>query len=138
MTITRGFAAGAMLAGVALVLTAPVAAADQLDGHYIETETFPDGHQNPPSDWYITTCGDGCATVKHIGTAHLVDGRWALDGKGGATCEDGGDVRDAIAFHYTWDPATLDGDVQITNKVAACGNPEGYRETNKLHLAPAP
>jgi hypothetical protein len=25
--------------------------------------------------------------------------------------------------------------VEITNNVAACGNPQGYQETNKLHLA---
>jgi hypothetical protein len=54
------------------------------------------------------------------------------------SCEDGGDVRDAIAFHYSWDPDSLDGNVQITNNVAACGNPQGYQETNKLHLELAP
>lgn len=53
MTITRGFAAGAMLAGLALVVTAPVSTADPLNGHYIETETYPDGHQ-VHSDWFIT------------------------------------------------------------------------------------
>ena len=44
MTTTRGFAGSALLAGLALVLTAPVSLADPLDGHYIETETYPDGH----------------------------------------------------------------------------------------------
>src|SRR5882757_1293559 len=65
MTITRGFAAGAMLAGLALVVTAPVSNADPLNGHYIETETYPDGHQSAPDNWFITPCGDGCATIQH-------------------------------------------------------------------------
>ena len=138
MTITRGFAAGAMLAGLALVVTAPVSIADPLNGHYIETETFPDGHQSAPDNWFITPCGDGCATIQHLGDAHLVNGQWTLDGQGGASCEEGGDVHDAINFHYTWDPNTLDGTVKITNNVAACGNPQGYSETNKLHLQLAP
>jgi hypothetical protein len=138
MRITSGLAAGAMFAGLALVMTAPVSSADPLNGHYIETETYPDGHQDPPSDWYITPCGDGCADIQHLGRAHLDGNTWTLDGKGGVSCEQGGDVHDAINFHYTWDANTLDGNVQITNNVAACGNPAGYQETNQLHLTPAP
>ena len=134
MTITRGLAAGALFAGLALVLTAPVSSADALEGHYTETETYPDGH-DIHDDWFINSCGDGCAHIKGLGDAHLVDGQWTLDGKGGVSCEQGGDVHDAIGFHYSWDPNTLDGNVQITNNVAACGNPQGYQETNKLHLA---
>lgn len=138
MRITSGLAAGAMFAGLALVMTAPVSSADPLNGHYIETETYPDGHQDPPSDWYISPCGDGCANIQHLGQAHLDGNTWTLDGKGGVSCEQGGDVHDAINFHYTWDANTLDGTVQITNNVAACGNPQGYQESNHLHLAPAP
>ena len=52
MTITRGFTAGALFAGLALVLTAPVASADPLNGHYIETESYPDGH-SVNDDWFI-------------------------------------------------------------------------------------
>lgn len=137
MRISRGLAAGAMFAGVALLATAPVSSADPLNGHYIETETFPDGHE-VRSDWYISPCGDGCVTIKDLGQANLIDNQWVLDGKGGVSCEQGGDIRDAITFHYTWDPNTLDGNVQITNNVAACGNPAGYQENNRLHLAPAP
>jgi hypothetical protein len=137
MTITRGVAASAMLASLALVVTAPVSTADPLNGHYIETETYPDGHQ-VHSDWFITPCGDGCASIKELGQANLVNGQWTLDGKGGVSCEEGGDVHDAINFHYSWDPNTLDGTVQITNNVQACGNPPGYTETNKLHLQQAP
>jgi hypothetical protein len=137
MTITRGIAAGAMFAGLALVLTAPVSSADPLNGHYIETETYPDGHQ-VHDDWFITPDGDGSVHINKLGEAHLVDNQWVLDGRGGVSCEQGGDIHDAIGFHYSWDPNTLDGTVQITNNVAACGNPQGYQETNKLHLAPAP
>ena len=70
MTITRGFAAGAMLAGLALVVMAPVSTADPLNGHYIETETYPDGHQ-VHTDWFVTPCGDGCASIKELGQANL-------------------------------------------------------------------
>ncbi|WIM88358.1 hypothetical protein PT015_02275 [Candidatus Mycobacterium wuenschmannii] len=138
MTITRGAAAGALLAGLALVFTAPTSSADPFEGHYIETETYPDGHQDPPSDWYVSSCGDGCASIQHLGQAKLANGQWTLDGKGGVSCEQGGDTPDAIGFHYAWDAHTLDGTVEITNKVDACGNAAGYRETNKIHLAPAP
>lgn len=136
MKVTRGLAAGAMFAGLALVL-APVSSADPLEGHYIETETYPDGHQIH-DDWFITPCGDACATIRDLGDAHLVNGQWTLDGKGGVSCESGGDVHDAIGFHYTWDPNTLDGNVQITNKVDACGNKAGYQENNQLHLQQVP
>jgi hypothetical protein len=136
MTITRGLAAGAMFAGLALGLAAPVFA-DPLNGHYIETETYPDGHQIN-SDWYFTPCGDGCADIGHLGQAHLVNGQWTLDGHGGVSCEQGGDIPKAIHYVYTWDPNSLDGTVQITNNVDACGNQAGYQETNQLHLAPAP
>ena len=137
MRMTRGLAAGAMFAGLALVLTAPVSSADPLNGHYIETETYPTVTRS-------TTTGTsspavtGAPSIKELGQANLVNGQWTLDGKGGVSCEQGGDVHDAINFHYTWDPNTLDGNVQITNNVDACGNPAGYQENNKLHLALAP
>ena len=137
MTFTRGLAAGAMFACLALGLAAPASAADSLNGHYTETETYPDGHQ-VHSDWYITPCGDGCSSIADLGQSNLVNGQWTLDGSGGVSCEEGGDVPNAIAFHYSWDPATLAGTVLITNNVQACGNPAGYQETNQLQLAPAP
>jgi hypothetical protein len=136
MTITRGLAAGAMFAGLACGLAAPVSA-DPMNGHYIETETYPDGHQ-VNSDWYFTPCGDTCSDIGHLGQAHLVDGQWKLDGHGGVSCEQGGDTPKAIHYVYSWDPNSLDGTVLITNNVDACGNKAGYQETNQLHLAPAP
>jgi len=134
ITITRGLAAGAMFAGLALGLAVPASAADPLNGHYIETETYPDGHQ-ADRDWYITPCGDGCASIADFGQANLVHGKWTLDGSGGVSCEEGGDVPNAIAVHYSWDPDTLAGTVVITNNVQACRNPAGYHETNKMQLA---
>jgi hypothetical protein len=136
MTITRGLTAGAMLAGLALGLTAPAAAADSLNGHYTETETYPDGHE-VQDDWSITPCGDGCAAIGDIGQANLVGGQWTLDGSGGVSCEQGGDTPNAIGFHYSWDPNTLAGTVKITNNEAVCGNPKGYHETHQLQLAQA-
>ena len=73
-----------------------------------------------------------------MGQANQVNGQWTLDGHGGVSCEQGGDIPRAIHFHYTWDPNSLAGNVQITNNVDACGNPAGYTETNQLQLAPAP
>jgi hypothetical protein len=137
LKITHGLAAGAMLAGLALGLTAPAAAADPLNGHYIETETYPDSHQ-VHDDWNITPCGDGCVSIADLGQANLVNGQWQLDGSGGVTCEQGGDTPNAIGYHYSWDPDTLAGTVKITNNEAVCGNPKGYQETNQLQLAPAP
>ena len=136
MTITRGVAAGAMFAGLALGLPAPMSAADPLNGHYIETETYPDGHQ-------CTTTGTSlpavtAASIRDLGQANLVDGQWTLDGNGGVTCEQGGDIPNAIDYHYSWDPNSLAGTVKITNNEQACGNPKGYQETNQLQLAPAP
>jgi hypothetical protein len=141
MIFTRGLAAGAMIAGLALGLPTPASAADPLNGHYSEVETTPDGRALS-SDWYITPCGDSCASIadapakKPWGQANLVGGQWVLDNSGGVDCEDGGDIPNAIKVHYSWDPNTLAGSVQITNTVQACGHPPGYQETNNVQLAP--
>lgn len=142
MTFTRSLAAGAMFAGLALVLTAPISTADPLNGHYIEAETLPDGHTTN-TDWYFTPCGDGCASVANtpagqsFGQANLINGQWTLDHSGGVDCEEGGDVPNAIHVHYSWDPNSLAGTVKITNNVQACGNPSGYQETNQTQLTQA-
>lgn len=144
MAIARGFAAIAMLSGLAVGLAAPAPAVVQLTGHYTETETAPDGHQFPPNDWYFTPCGDGCASVALSsggpvwGQAQLVNGQWTMNVTTGVSCEQGGDVPNAITDQFTWDPNTLAGTSQITNNVQACGNPAGYQETNNLQLASAP
>ena len=143
MGIARGSAAFAMFAGLALALAAPASAAAPLSGHYTETETYPDG-RTVHTDWYFNPCGDGCAAVtgtpdgKPWGQAQIVNGQWTIDGAGGVDCEQGGDVPNAIKYHYSWDPNTLAGTVQITNNVQACGNPAGYQETNQMQLTQAP
>jgi hypothetical protein len=143
MGIARGSAAFAMFAGLALALaTAPSSAADPLNGHYTETETYPDGH-SVNTEWYFTPCGDGCASVaatpngKPFGQANLANGQWTMQFTGGVDCEEGGDVPHAIKLDYTWDANTLAGNVQITNNIQACGNPPGYQETNQVKLAQA-
>jgi hypothetical protein len=142
MTITRGLAAAAMLAGLAGVTAATAWADTTMSGHYIETETGPAPYT---SDWYVTPCGDGCASIIKAGgggrpsQAHLVDGQWTVDTTGGpAICPDGTSVPDAVSAHYTWDPNTLTGTVQTTNTAPACGFPTGFSFTNDLQLTQAP
>jgi hypothetical protein len=142
MGIARGFAAIAMFAGLAVSMAVPASAANTLSGHYTETETYPDGH-SVNTDWYFTPNPDGSAavagspTAQPWGQAQIVNGQWTVDGSGGVDCEQGGDVPHAIHFHYTWDPNTLAGQVQITNNIQACGNPPGYQETNQMQLTQA-
>jgi hypothetical protein len=144
MTVTRGIAAGAMLAGLALG-TASTAWADPptMSGHYINTQTYPDGTQIT-SDWYVTPCGDGCISVAlgnpNQGPAqgHLVDGQWTFDTVESITCVDGAKFPNAISVHRVWDPVTLAGTLQSTNTVPVCGRPVGYQETRKIQLTQAP
>src|ERR1700758_3615118 len=112
MAIARGFAASAMFAGLAVGFAAPASAAPVMSGHYIITYTSPNG-QVTTADWYVTPCGDGCASVvyggKTLGQARLVNGQWTLDSPGDAVCSDGSQVPRALATHDTWDPNTLAG-----------------------------
>lgn len=144
MTIARGFAASATLAGLALGLAAPATAAYQLSGHYIETEGQQDNQQHT-YDWYFTPCGDGCASATgvhggQIGQAQLANGQWTLDINGiTANCaDDGTQVPNSIAYHYAWDPDSLAGTLQITNTAPSCGNPTGYQTTANMSLKQAP
>jgi hypothetical protein len=145
MTITRGVAAAAMFAGVA-VGTASAAGADTtMSGHYIRTETNPQTGHSQTDDWYVTPCGDGCASIAITpnasapSQAHLVNGQWTLDSAVHAlTCSDGTVVPNAVSAHYTWDPNTLAGTVQVTYNVPACGNPAGHTQTNNVQLRQAP
>jgi hypothetical protein len=145
MSTTRGLAAAAMLAGLAIGLAAPASAANELSGHYIETETTPHGYQST-SDWYITPCGDGCAAVATTptgqpwGQAHLANGQWSMESHDDADCVGGGTstVRNALTSHITWDPVTLAGTNREITTEAACGQPAGFEETNTLQLRKAP
>ena len=144
MTITRGAAAAAMLAGLA-VGTASAAWADTtLSGHYLRTETSPESGQSITLDWYATPCGDGCASLAStpggptVSQAQLVNGQWIVDTTGAPVkCPDGSAIY-AVSAHYTLDPNTLAGKVLLTYQVPACGNPAGHTQTNNLELRQAP
>jgi hypothetical protein len=51
-----------------------------------------------------------------------------------AGCADGSTVPNAATAHWTWDPNTLAGTQQITDKVPVCGNPAGFTLTNNFQL----
>jgi hypothetical protein len=143
MTITRGIATAAMLAGLA-VGTASTTWADlpTMSGHYLYTATDPQSGRSVTSDWYFTPCGNGCASVTAggapLGQALWLNGQWTMEETGGiANCPDGTTVP-ALNDHYTWDPNTLAGAVTITNTVPACGAPAGTTETDSIQLRQAP
>jgi hypothetical protein len=142
MTITRGFAAAAILAGLA-VGTASTAWSDTtMSGHYIRTVTNPTTGQSRTNDWYFTPCGDGCASVvstgSPLGQARLVNGQWTMDATVDVPCTDGTVVPRASQNHFTWDPNTLAGTTQVTDTLPVCGNPVGYQQTNNFQLRQAP
>jgi hypothetical protein len=143
MAIVRGIAATAMFTGLALGLAAPATAANQMSGHYIETETQPSGEPST-YDWYFAPCGDGCASVTgghggQIGQAQLVNGQWTLDVTGATLdCSDGTSTPNALNYHYTWDPDSLAGTVQITQTLPSCGYPVGKQFTSNVQLTQAP
>jgi hypothetical protein len=141
MAIKRAFAATATLAGLALALAAP-SSADDFNGHYTYTETDPAG-QAATSDWYVTPCGDGCASVALTPggpamQAHLANGQWTFDSTDSLECEDGTSVPNATTAHRTWDPNTLAGTVQATDVLPVCGQQPGHVETNTMTLKQVP
>ena len=145
MSVTRSFAIAATLTAVA-VGAAATAWADPptMSGHYIRTETSQTG-QSETDDWYATPCGDGCASLAStpggpaISQARLVNGQWTLDSAiHTLNCPDGTVVPNAVSAHYTWDPNTLAGTVQITSNGSACGIPAGYERTNDVQIRQAP
>jgi hypothetical protein len=147
MTITRRLAAAAILAGVA-VGTASTALADQptMSGHYIKTSSAVSAPGTPPttSDWYATPCGDGCASMASKpggpaqSQARLVNGQWTLDSAVHTLiCPDGTVAPNAVSAHYTWDPNTLAGTVELIAQGPACGIPAGYQSTNNVQLRQA-
>jgi hypothetical protein len=145
MTLTRAIAAAAMLAALAVGTANAARAQTTLSGHYIRTETDPQTGQSVIDHWYATPCGDGCATLAStpggpaVSQARLVDGQWTLDSAvHQLICPDGTLVPNAVSAHYTLDPNTLAGTVQLTYQVAACGVPAGYQVTNNVQLSQAP
>lgn len=144
MVITPRFAATAMFAGLALGFATPAsAAANEMSGHYTATITDVDG-QAVTNDWYVTPCGDGCASLasapgaQPFGQAQLANGQWTMDTVDNDDCSDGTTVPSAIVAHYAWDANTLAGTVQDSLKVPACGQPVGFRFTNTLQVHQAP
>ena len=141
MTITPGIAAAAMLAGLAVGAAAPASATPVMNGHYIETETTPDGRSNA-NDWYFTSCGDGCADVSNPAIssgfrAMLVNGQWTIDSIDGVVCSDGTTEDNSTSAHYTWDPSTLAGTVQRTKNHLVCGHaPKSFTYNLQLKQAP--
>ncbi len=86
MTITRGLAAGVLLAGAAVGLAAP-ASADLVDGSYQLTYSEPDGP--PPTTWIVTSCGAGCKTLQSPPYDptdwHLQGSTWTAPSEDGST-----------------------------------------------------
>jgi serine/threonine-protein kinase len=118
--------------------SSPYESSRTMSGHYIITETNSTGVQSLTSDWYFTSCGDGCASiatasgVQPWSQARLINGQWTVDGEIQSTCP-------VKAAHYTWDPNTLAGIGQITQKESSsCSvNPLTQYTTNvQLRRAP--
>jgi hypothetical protein len=78
MTVLRAIVAAAMLTGLAVGAAGTACAAPTMSGHYIMTATSESG-LTTTSDWYFTSCGDGCASVAGtpggpaFGQARLLD-----------------------------------------------------------------
>jgi hypothetical protein len=128
MSITRGVAAAAVFAGVA-VAAASTAWADPptLSGAYTATD---------PSGTYplqFTPCGPGCSHVQDpsdasfSGTAHLYNGQWIVDilnWSTAITCSDGS--KHPGDYHIVWDANTLQGAAWSTTANNPCpGGPPG-------------
>jgi hypothetical protein len=142
MTIIREITAATMLAGLAVGTASTAWAAPTMSGHYADTETGAAG-RSFTNDWYVTPCGDGCASINSnggpVGQAQFVNGQWTMDVTGTAACPDGTrSAANALSDHYTWDPNTLAGIIQITNTGGACGKPVGDSVTIKMQLRQIP
>ena len=144
MTITRGFAATAIFAGLAVGTASAAWAETTMSGHYLRIETDPQTGQSETDDWYATPCGDGCASLAltpggpAISQARLVNGQWTLESAiHTLNCPDGTVVPNAVSAHYMWDPDTLAGTVQLTSNVPACGIPAGYQTVNDVQIRQA-
>ena len=49
-----------------------------------------------------------------------VNGQWPIDSIGYVGCKDGTRADNAASTHYTWDPNTLAGRVQVIENQAVC------------------
>jgi hypothetical protein len=145
MAIAWGFAATAVFAGLAVGTAGAAWAEPTMSGHYIRTETDPQTGQSENDDWYATPCGNGCVALASepggpiLSKARLVNGQWTLNSAiHTLICPDGTVLPNAVSAHYTWDPNTLVGTVQITYNVPACGSPAGTEISNYVQLRQEP
>jgi hypothetical protein len=122
MTVHRGLAVLAIVAGVAVVIASP-ARADDFSGTYLETGP---GFQ---STWLVTPCGPNCAHVADSSgwsaDAHVTYGRWtfSVDRPDATKCLNG--IFAPGTALYSVDVARLDGTV-VTSNPAPCGLAAGY------------
>jgi hypothetical protein len=114
-----------------------------MSGHYIKTTTDPTGvGHTVTEDWYFTPCGDGCADVSSparggSARAMLVNGQWTIDSTDDVVCKDGTTEGYGAQAHYTWDPNTLAGTVQVIQRQAVCDHaPQSYTVSVQLKKAP--
>jgi hypothetical protein len=142
MNVTRSFAGAAAVGAVAVGAAGPASAAPAMSGHYIKTITGPTGGgRTVIEDWFFTPCGDGCADMSSPAAgggarAMLVNGEWSMDSISDVVCKDGTTEGLAANTHYTWDPNTLAGTVQVIQKQAVCDHaPQSY--TVSVQLAKA-
>jgi hypothetical protein len=149
MTITRGIAAAALIAGVAVGASGTAWADQTMSGHYTWTTTTPTG-KSTSGDIYFTPCGDGCASAAStpggpaVGQARLVNGQWTMNGTWPVDCPDATPSANPEPsanpqpYVDTWDPNTLAGTDVFTYSVPTCGSPAGYQQINKLQYRQAP
>ncbi|OBI21749.1 hypothetical protein A5712_01385 [Mycobacterium sp. E2327] len=113
-----------------------------MSGHYLKTTTDPSGGRTFTENWYFTPCGDGCADMTSptsgvSGRATLVDGQWTLDSTEDIVCKGGVTEGNAANAHYTWDPNTLAGTVQVVQNRGICDHPpQSYALSFRLTKAP--
>ena len=143
MHVTRSFAVAATLAAVAVGAPAPACAAPVMSGHYIKTTTYTTEGGHPlTEDWFFTPCGDGCADMSSPAAgggarAMLVNGQWTMDSISDVVCKGGTTEAYAANTHYTWDPNTLAGTVQVIQRQAVCDDaPQSYTVSVQLTKAP--
>jgi hypothetical protein len=143
MTVPRGIVTAAVLAGLAFGAPGTAWAAPTMNGHYVMTVTSDSG-ETTTSDWYFTSCGDGCASVavtpggSAFGQAQFRDGQWTLVWHSDVVCPGGTHIPGALSSYDTWDPDTLAGtDLAATTLKQTCGNDARLHATQRMQLTPA-